>query len=138
MGKTYIITSDLYVGEVVASYDDKGLLLGIDFSQAEINENQHIWMLNNIPKTTNEFIIWKQEGRKLRVEEFVVNFDKFWNKYDDKINSSKKRTKQKWDKMKPIEQEKAYRYIGRYFASIPYNTRKKYAETYLNAELWNN
>jgi len=67
-----------------------------------------------------------------------ITFDKFWNRYDDKLNSSKKKTQVKWNKMPAAEQAKAFRYIGKYFASIPSGTRKKYAETYLNAELWNN
>lgn len=138
MGKTYIITSEQIQGEVLASYDDKGWLVGIDFSSALMDDKHHAWLLNNMPKTIRDFDLWQKEGKKIKVEEFVVDFDKFWIRYDDKLNSSKKRTRQKWDKMKPVEQEKAYRYIGKYFASIPYGTRKKYAETYLNAELWNN
>lgn len=40
--------------------------------------------------------------------------------------------------MTSAEQGKAYRFIGRYIASLGQGIRQKYAETYLNAELWNN
>ena len=67
-----------------------------------------------------------------------ISFDDFWNKYDDKTNSSKKRTEAKWNKMPVAERARAYGYIEYYFINIPRGTRKKYAETYLNDELWNN
>jgi hypothetical protein len=62
----------------------------------------------------------------------------FWKKYNDKERSSKKRTLAKWNKMSQVEQTKAYNYIQKYFNSIPNGVETKYAETYLNAELWNN
>jgi hypothetical protein len=80
------------------------------------------------------------KAKSLRVQELheKIDFVAFWNKYDDKINSSRKRTLAKWNKMSDCNRVRAYQYIFKYFASIPAGTRKKYAETYLNAELWNN
>ncbi len=139
--KEYSITSERYKGEVIAKYNDKGWLLNLDVTQAELTESQHAWFLNNCPKTEQCFDEWRKQERVLHITlipEREITFEAFWQRYDDKINSSKKRTKAKWDKMSKSEQVKAYNYINRYFSNIPYGTRKKYAETYLNAEVWNN
>jgi hypothetical protein len=70
--------------------------------------------------------------------ETEIDFDRFWKRYDDRVNSSRKRTLIKWNKMPKSEQIKAFYFVGKYFASLPPGIRKKYAETYLNDELWNN
>jgi hypothetical protein len=137
-GKQYIITSESFEGEVVANYNSEGLLVSYDLSGAFLSEKQHKWLVAYLPKTTDGLRKWLSEKRNLQIVEAVLDFEAFWNKYDDKLNSSKKKTRLKWDKMTKSEQRKAYQYIDKYFALIPYGTRKKYAETYLNAELWNN
>lgn len=139
--KEYSITSDRFKGEVIAKYNEKGWLLNLDVTKAELTEGQHAWFLNNCPKTEDVFDKWRKEQRVLTITyipEQEITFEAFWHRYDDKINSSKKRTKAKWEKMSKSDKQKAYNYINKYFSSIPYGTRKKYAETYLNAELWNN
>jgi len=135
---TYIITSESFAGQVVANYDSQGLLVSYDLAPATLSVAQHRWLVAYLPKTTDGLKRWIQEKRNLCIKEAKVDFEAFWQKYDDKLSSSKKRTRQKWDKMSTEEREKAFRYIQKYFAMIPYGTRKKYAETYLNAELWNN
>lgn len=139
--KTYSITSEKIQGEILVSFDEQGGLMNVDMSGAVMSRQQKNWFLYNQP-TTEERLFGLQRLSKwmkvMLVPEKEISFDMFWQRYDDKVNSSKKRTKAKWDKMTKSEQRKAYNYINKYFASIPQGTRKKYAETYLNAELWNN
>lgn len=122
-------------------YDDRRELASIDMSQAEMTVKQKNWLMANKPSTEEKLFEMQRQSKWMKIvliPESIVTFEMFWQRYDDKLNSSKKRTKQKWDKMKEGERVKAFNFIGRYFASIPQGTRKKNAETYLNAELWNN
>ena len=139
--KRYSITSEKFAGEFTVVYDDRRELASIDMSQAELTVKQKNWLMANKLSTEEKLFEMQRQSKWMKIvliPESIVTFEMFWQRYDDKLNSSKKRTKQKWDKMKEGERVKAFNFIGRYFASIPQGTRKKNAETYLNAELWNN
>ena len=137
--RVFSLTSTAFTGEVVFEFRNE-LLVKFDMSNAELNERQHTTLARNLPRTLGEVTEFMTKSKNAVFTEIVQNvtFDMFWERYDDKFNSSKKKTWAKWNKMPMAEQMKAYRFINRYFASIPAGTRKKYAETYLNAELWNN
>lgn len=135
--KSYVLTSRAFEGEVVIS-NNKGKLTA-NFIDSTITVGQQRFVLEMMTKGIDEMLKhFNRPGGGSEMIESVVDFDMFWNRYDDKISSSKKRTEAKWDKMSDLDRSKAYRFVNRYFASIPNGTRKKYAETYLNAELWNN
>lgn len=138
--KKYSITSSHFTGEVVLTFSEGGCLLDMDFSGSRMSEQQQTWLLRNMPVAEEAMKLAVNSAPSLRLQEIpdTVTFEAFWNAYDDKIASSKRRCLVKWDKMTPTEQVRAYRYIGTYFRNLPAGTRKKYAETYLNAELWNN
>jgi hypothetical protein len=92
----------------------------------------------------DKFELWKDEMLKENKLETVeesdddhVPFDDFWVKYDDCIRSSRKRAMAKWAKMSISQRKKAYNFIDRYNKSRGF-AEKKYAETYLNSEVWNN
>lgn len=139
--KSYLLTGEAFRGQVAVEYNDAGILSGCCFENAALSENQQVWLLRNIPVSTGGLPDFLKAAPSLRMQEMEYTeptFDRFWDAYDDKINSSKRKTKLKWDKMPSMERIKAYRYIGTYFRNLPTGTRKKYAETYLNAELWNN
>lgn len=137
--KTYLWTSELFTGEIEFRFDASGKLLGYE-NRAELNAHQLDAILGQLPRTSDrlEELIKSSSSSKLTEVKKDITFDKFWERYDDKVNSSKKRTKVKWDKMPKAEQVKAYNYISYYLSNLPGGTRKKFAETYLNAELWNN
>lgn len=81
------------------------------------------------------------EGSKTgKLTEVTLNitFEMFWNRYDDKVLSSRRKTEARWNRMTKADQIKAFNFINRYEQNIPTGTRKKYAETYLNSEIWNN
>jgi len=137
--KIFHITSTRLEGYIELKFDDSDKFKGIDFIESNISEDAQKWFLQNIPANVPALGLYKKYDT-ITITEMMqdVTFDMFWKRYDDKLNSSKKKTLTKWNKMPEPEQVKAYRFIGKYFASIPEGTRKKYAETYLNAELWNN
>ena len=135
--ETYILTSEAFEGQVIISSNNGKL--SANFIDSTISIGQQKFVLDMMTKGIKEMLAhFNKPGGQNKMIVMVIDFDMFWNKYDDKISSSKRRAKAKWDKMSEAERAKAYHYIGKYFCSIPGGTRKKYAETYLNAELWNN
>jgi hypothetical protein len=137
--KTYLLTSTKWHGEIELRYDDDGLLVGYG-DRAELDDAQFRWFLTNMPSSLNDLQLLVKSTKTGCLTEAPpeeITFDMFWQRYDGAVNSSRKRTLAKWQRMSRAEQVKAFRYVGKYFRSIPQGVRKKYAETYLNAELWN-
>ncbi len=137
--KKYSITSSVFTGEVVLGFNDTtGAFEMIDFSASQVSFKQKEYVLHHLPATAQNINSLKTSNSTITELVEVVTFELFWNSYDDKLSSSKKRTQTKWNKMTERDRCEAYRYLPKYFANIPSGTRKKYAETYLNSELWNN
>jgi hypothetical protein len=135
----YVMTSNSFTGHVEFDYDDHtGLMNLYSISNAALSEAQQIWILKNLPRELAEAQALLDKHPHITFKPEDVNFDMFWQTYDDKINSSRKRAQKAWDRMGKEQQVKAYQFIKTYFMNVPFGTRKKYAETYLNAELWNN
>jgi len=133
------MTSSTFTGQVEFDYDEAtGLMKSYTTENATLTEKQQVWLLKNLPRELAEAQALLEKSPGIVFEPEHVTFEMFWNRYDDKINSSRKRTLKAWANMEKSEQAKAYNFIKTYFRNIPSGTRKKYAETYLNAELWNN
>ncbi len=138
--KHYQLTSTLFIGAVDLYFSDSGILQKFDCTGAELSEKNQLWILRQMPSSLDkiQLLIGNSTTAKINEVTQTINFDMFWDKYDDKLSSSKKKSLLKWNKMPEAERLKAFNFIGRYFNSIASGTRKKYVETYLNAELWNN
>lgn len=136
----YQLTSDAFSGFVDLYFNELGLLVEFSLKSAELSEKQQVWILQKMPRELQELqqIVKDAPNLKLTEIKLEITFDMFWNRYDDKQLSSRKKTMAKWIKMTKTDQLKAYNFINTYFNNISGGTRKKYAETYLNAELWNN
>ena len=134
--KKYILISKSYTGEIIFIFS-KGILAMFDTRGAELNDQQRAWVLSHLPRNEQALKLYDSKF-SITVVEQAVTFEQFWDRYDDKEHSSKKRTLAKWNKMPASEQVKAYNYIKKYNSTILQGCAKKYAETYLNAELWNN
>ena len=137
---TFLLTGTKFSGEIELRYGDDELLLSYEL-RAVLTAEQKYWLMNNLPRCVGDLHVLVGSVASFTITEVKaepVTFEAFWERYDDKENSSKKRTRQKWDKMPVAERERAFRHIPKYIARLPYGTRKKFAETYLNAELWNN
>lgn len=135
--KIFHLTSIAWTGYIEFVFSDNTLLEKWE-NHADLSEKQQIFLLKHLPREIPELDQLKTPNTTLTEVKEDITFEMFWARYDDKINSSRKRTLHKWNTMTPAERSRAYRYIARYFANVPTGTRKKYAETYLNAELWNN
>lgn len=124
---------------VVYSYDSvTGIFVGISIKDKFPVETVK-QILTTIKTTLKEFLEWCKVHQNITVVELQqqINFDIFWSKYNDKLRSSKKRSQRLWEKLKEADQVKAFYYIDTYNRHRG-NAEKKYCETYLSAELWNN
>lgn len=135
--KIYHLTSVKFTGYIEFQFNDNELLEKYQI-YADLAENQQVYLLKNIPRETLELDKLKSEFVTITEINQDVTFDMFWTRYDEKIRSSKKKTIARWNKMSPGEQIRAYRFISKYESNILPGTAKKYAETYLNTELWAN
>ena len=135
--KIYQLTSPTFNGYIEFVFDDNSLLSSYAI-HAELSEKQQIYILKNMPREILELDKLKSNTVTLTEVNQEVNFDMFWNRYDEKIRSSKKKAMARWSKMTQGERLRAFRFISKYESNILPGTAKKYAETYLNAELWAN
>lgn len=136
---TYLLTSDKWAGEVELVYNDAGLLVEMK-NRSHMSDEQYRFFLQHSPSSLNalQTLTANTSAKAVLMPESELSFNLFWDRYNDKVNSSRKRAEAKWNRMSKADQLKAYNYIGVYKANIPHGTRIKFAETYLNAELWNN
>lgn len=124
---------------VVYGYDvADGTLAGLRI-KSSLSEDSLNFVLTNIKPTLETFLKWAETVKGLMVVELAqqITFEMFWNKYNDKARSSKKRSEKLWKKLPEEEQVKAHYYIETYNRNRG-NAEKKYCETYLTAEQWNN
>jgi len=145
----YIITSETFSGEAVLTYNENGECPAFDCYNTTMRPDQHKWFLqwiyerainhNTLTGTLNARAF--PPVLNFKQVTFEPTFADFWERYfkgRHKDNSSKKKAEVRWSKMSKGAQLGAYNYIGRYFLQIPAGTQPKHAETYLNAELWDN
>ena len=135
--KTFHLTSDHFTGYIEFTFADNDLLEKMEI-HAELSEQQQIYLLKHMPREILELDKLKSSTVTITEMNQDVTFDMFWNRYDEKLRSSKKKALSKWNKMSKGEQLRAFRFITKYESNILPGTAKKYAETYLNAELWAN
>ena len=135
--KTFHLTSLSFEGYVEFEFNNYGLLDRYEI-HANLSEKQQIYILKHLPREILELDKFKSDTATVTEINLDVTFDMFWNRYDEKIRSSKKKAMVKWNKMSQAERLRAFRFIIKYESNILPGTYKKYAETYLNAELWAN
>lgn len=136
--KTLIMTSETFTGSVMFEYGESGRLESLKMD-ASLNDTQLEWLGKNIPWTEDLIQPFTTHSTKLvfSLTDRDITFEMFWNRYNDKSRSSRKKTEQKWNKLSKADQVKAYCYIPVYLKNKG-EAGLKYAETYLHAELWNN
>lgn len=137
--RTFLLTATAWTGEIELRYNELDLLINCDLSRAQLSQQQHVWFLRRLPVelVALQELIRNSTARMVEVNQ-EITFESFWNRYNDKVRSSRKKAERIWNRLSKADQAKAYAYISTYDASRSAGVAKKYAETYLNAELWNN
>lgn len=141
--QTYLLTSTEFTGQVVFDFDSAGLLIGYDMTGAELSQAQKLFILKKLPRQIVQIkqLLGGSKTAKLTQRKFQkkgVSFEDFWNKYDYKSRSSKKITERVWKNMSQKSRDKAYNHIWHYLHDLPPGVARKYAETYLRSEIWEN
>jgi hypothetical protein len=140
------MTSPQFEGEIEYSYDDDGNMRRFEI-RATLSADQLQWILTHIPVDLDKLYMLREHFRRIKspadIREYIqkIDFDIFWSRWfagRNKDNSSKKKAQTKWNRMTKSEQLKAYQYIGKYMNKLGAGVGIKYAETYLNSDLWNN
>lgn len=138
---TYLLTSTHFSGQVTFQFNDNDVLLKYDVTEATLTDQQLNWIASRLPKTLPQLqeVLKKAPNAKLtKITVSGVTFQQFWDRYNEKTRSSKKKAQTTWNRLPQGQRDAAYHFIPKYERSIPPGVAKKYAETYLNAELWNN
>ena len=135
---TVIMTSNKTGETTTFQFDENGWLISKVYSNA-LNQKGYEWFRENEPYHHSMIAALKLEAKNSTFTETktTVTFDMMWDRHNDKARSSKKKAKACWDKFPYEQQVKAYYYWPTYNRNRG-NAEKKYLETYLNAQLWNN
>lgn len=126
---------------IILGYRD-GVLVLLDMKET-VSKLQVLWVHKSVPHHYAEFEAFKKflEKRGIKVSEIMpdLSFDNFYNTYNYK-KGKKSSVQRTWESMEDTEQAKALAYIKKYnfyLAQHP-NVQKKYPQSYLNAQEWNN
>jgi hypothetical protein len=141
--KVWAMTSKSFDGAAIFRFNSEGLLISYDVSEATMSPQQLNWFTQRLPRTHDELIGLLKGVPGIRLAEMPngvedVSFDMFWIKYNERVRSSKKRCLKIWPRFNRANRVALYLFIDEYNRSILPGCAKKNAETYLNAEQWNN
>ncbi len=141
--KSYYMTSTSFEGEIEFHFDHNDQLTSIVFN-ATLKDFHYNFIFKMLPYNVERMEMMIEAIKKSKnnsvftMQTKELTFEDFYNKYDEKALSSKKKTEIRWNNMKKADRINAYMYINKYFQNLPQGTRKKYAETYLNSYIWEN
>jgi len=138
----FSVTSQKMPEGVIYTYSKAGQLLGFEIKEQSINTSIVESVVKNLHVHINSFIEWAKlisSKNDVTVVELTqeVTFEMFWNKYNDKQRSSRKRSLKLWEKLSDEDRVMAFYFINTYLR-VKGNAEKKYCETYLAAQQWRN
>lgn len=136
----YRVTSTSWEGHIELVYNELQYLISFDTQFAQLTEKQQQWFLNRMPRELSELqrLLVNSTAKIEEVKEQEITFDMFWDRYDEKVRSTKKKSRIAWNRLMADDRIKAYNFIPKYKRNILPGTAVKYAETYLHSEIWNN
>jgi hypothetical protein len=137
----YLIKFPKSSASAVAEYNDEGHLLSYTLEPGTFEKTQFEFLTRNFPKSEalmNKWILAKFANVVIQQVDEDLSFERFYNTYDYKI--SKRSTAEKsWNKLSDTNKLLALKFIPKYEAQLrKTGIGKKYPETYLNQEIWNN
>lgn len=136
-GKKYIVTSELFTGEVVYEYNLNGYLINFSLNISNTTTKVAQFFYSKLPHNLDLMQIWINNAKGFKVDEVPadLSFDRFWEEYGK--HGTKSMAKRKYEKLKPIERLAALLHLP-----VERDKKKKdgtampYAETYLNQKRW--
>lgn len=122
-------------------YNDLGYLVNYELTPGSFEKAQYDFLLQKLPRTIAQleaFRTWKLQNVRITTVQADLSFDAFYNAYAHKV-SKRSASDNIWKKMPDAERAKAISYIPTYDTYLRESrVNKKYPETYLNSEMWNN
>jgi hypothetical protein len=137
--KSFLITTVNTPAGVMYTFEQQtGTLCGVQIKEYMPLENSKK-VFETLIMQYDDFINYWKPKAGVTITEITANitFDMFWKKYDDASRSSRKRSLKIWEKLNEDNRIKAYYFYDTYLNNKG-NAEKKYCETYLSAEMWNN
>lgn len=136
----YLIELTRFNASFLVEYDEEGDLLSIHAKKGEADHKIKKFFWQNAPYHVMG-IEWYKRAENVVVSLVPedLSFERFWKEYAHK-EGKKSRCENKWSKMSDEQRIKALKHIQKYnqFLSQNPSIARKYPETYLNAEAWNN
>ena len=122
-------------------YDKNGWLINYELQPGEFTEGNFVFLLKRLPREINIINKWKKaKFKNVIIKEVApdLSFKTFYDTYAHKV-SKRKLAEKIWNAMPDIEKVKALAYLPKYETHLKMtNINKKYPETYLRSEMWNN
>lgn len=133
----YIMTSPQLDGEIEFHFSHTGYLQQLIFRcQPTDKQYEYLWKHQPYTRAAMDAFVKATPYAHFVISVCEITFDDFWNRYGEKEHSSKKKAQLRWNNMPKSAQIRAYEYIPKYKYNLPPGVRMKYAETYLNSEIW--
>ncbi len=137
----FLMTFPKSEASALLEYDDAGFLLKYELTPGTFQPAQFEFMFARFPSKFSLLEKWiesKFPNVSISLVQEDLSFENFYNLYANKV--SKKATAEKiWSKMPDTEKAKAIKYIQWYDQRLRMSgINKKYPESYLNAQEWNN
>jgi hypothetical protein len=122
-------------------FNADGHLLKYELSPGTFDNKAYKVFFANFPININWIATWKKQGfSHVEIVELKqdLSFETFYNRYNHKV-SKRSKAENVWNRMSDTEKAKALAYINKYDKYLSESkVNKKYPETYLNSEMWNN
>ena len=121
--RIFQLTSIAFKGYIEFRFNENTLLESYE-NHADLTEKQQVFLLKNIPREIPE--LEKLRSANVTIVELKedITFEMFWNRYDDKLNSSKKRAEQKWNKMTLLIKRKLITIFSATLQIFPWKSAK--------------
>jgi hypothetical protein len=140
--RTFLLTSEQFVGAVKIAYDDWGYLSILDFTQAELTAPQHRAIISRIPTADVSALPLLTNGTKSKLTEVKeeITFTTFWKKWLKQFGSEnaggKVPAERAWNKLTEANRAEAYNKIQKYSQTIKPGCCNCDGSTYLNQQRW--
>lgn len=137
----YLITFEKQNATALCEYNELGYLVRYELTPGAFEDKQFEYLAQKFPRKLVHIEQWKQAklpNVTIRIAEEDLSFERFYDLYAHKV-SKRSRAENIWKAMPNTERAKALAYIAKYERYLlDSGVNKKYPETYLNAQLWNN
>lgn len=139
--RKYLLEFTNYQAKALVEYNADGFLIKFELDPGTFEEKQFVFMTDKFPKTIKHMqalISWKLPNVRISELKQDLSFEAFYNAYAYKV-SKRSTAENAWKKLPDPEKAKAIAYIPVYDRFLgEKKINKKYPETYLNSEMWNN